>query len=34
MPIIEGMREFGREWLHAHGPCEVPNPRTADAALV
>jgi DNA-binding HxlR family transcriptional regulator len=27
MPIIEQMREFGREWLHATGPCEVPDPR-------
>jgi DNA-binding HxlR family transcriptional regulator len=24
LPIIEDMREFGREWLKATGPCEVP----------
>jgi DNA-binding HxlR family transcriptional regulator len=24
LPIIEDMREFGREWLGAHGPCEMP----------
>jgi DNA-binding HxlR family transcriptional regulator len=24
LPIIEDMRAFGREWLDAKGPCEVP----------
>jgi DNA-binding HxlR family transcriptional regulator len=33
LPIIEQMRGFGREWLDAHGPCEVPDPRPAAAAL-
>ena len=26
LPIIEVMRDFGRDWLDAHGPCEVPDP--------
>jgi DNA-binding HxlR family transcriptional regulator len=29
LPIIEVMRDFGREWLDAHGPCAVPDPRAA-----
>jgi DNA-binding HxlR family transcriptional regulator len=33
LPIIEVMRDFGREWLDAHGPCEVPEPQPAAAAL-
>jgi DNA-binding HxlR family transcriptional regulator len=33
LPIIEQMREFGRDWLNATGPCEVPDPRPAAAAL-
>jgi DNA-binding HxlR family transcriptional regulator len=33
IPIIEGMRDFGREWLDATGPCEVPEPQPAAAAL-
>ena len=33
LPIIEQMREFGRDWLGAHGPCEVPEPQPAAAAL-
>jgi DNA-binding HxlR family transcriptional regulator len=33
IPIIGVMRDFGREWLDAHGPCEVPEPRTAAAAV-
>ena len=24
LPIIEQMRDFGRDWLDARGPCEVP----------
>jgi DNA-binding HxlR family transcriptional regulator len=33
IPIIEVMRDFGREWLDAHGPCEVPEPQPVAAAL-
>ena len=33
LPIIEVMRDFGREWLDATGPCEVPDPRVGTAAL-
>jgi DNA-binding HxlR family transcriptional regulator len=31
LPIIEVMRDFGREWLDAKGPCEVPDPRATVA---
>ena len=31
LPIIERMREFGREWLDATGPCEVPEIRAPAA---
>jgi DNA-binding HxlR family transcriptional regulator len=31
LPIIEQMREFGRDWLNAHGPCEVPDIRAPAA---
>jgi DNA-binding HxlR family transcriptional regulator len=34
IPIIEGMREFGRDWLDATGPCEVPEPQPAAAAAL
>jgi DNA-binding HxlR family transcriptional regulator len=34
LPIIEDMREFGREWLDAQGPCEVPRARAAEPAAV
>ena len=34
IPIIEGMREFGREWLDAHGPCAVPDPRVGPLQTV
>ena len=26
LPIIEVMRDFGREWLDAKGPCDMPDP--------
>ena len=31
LPIIEQMREFGRDWLNATGPCEVPEIRAPAA---
>ena len=33
LPIIEVMRDFGRDWLDAKGPCDVPDPRTPAAAV-
>jgi DNA-binding HxlR family transcriptional regulator len=33
LPIIEVMRDFGREWLDAHGPCDVLDEARAPAAV-